>query len=123
MNTPLEAEAMQPTPVVMNTQGEIGDARQKDTENIKASVVVILGTWIRVHTAEERVIRQRVAVTWILILWLMTWTTARNRSYVAQRWCTMTVRHGPEVLEVLEVLALSSSARIACRSRPHALLV
>ena len=56
MNTPFEAEAMQPTPVVMNTQGEIGDARQKDTENIKASVVVILGTWIRVHTAEERVI-------------------------------------------------------------------
>ena len=31
MNTPLEAEAMQPTPVVMNTRGEMGDTRQKDT--------------------------------------------------------------------------------------------
>ena len=31
MNTPFEAEAMQPTPVVMNTRGEMGDTRQKDT--------------------------------------------------------------------------------------------
>jgi len=44
MDTPLEAEAMQPTPVVMNTQGDIGDARQKDTENMKTSVVIMLGT-------------------------------------------------------------------------------
>ena len=44
MDTPLEAEAMQPTPVVMNTQGDIGDARQKDTENMKTSVVMMLGT-------------------------------------------------------------------------------
>ena len=98
METPLEAEAMQPTPVVKNTQGEMGDARQKDTENMKTSVVVILGTWMRVHMSEQRVIIQRVGVTWILILKLMTLTTARNQSYVAQRSSTTTLSHAPEDL-------------------------